>query len=99
MMPDDKDLILSILNEIRKDQKAMVEKLNDVTTNQNQLKTDLEISRNGYTPHEVVELLHWVKEQKENDKLRSEQIKKSLITWVVPILCSALILGLFHMYK
>jgi hypothetical protein len=98
-MPEDKDLILTVLNEIRTDQKAMVEKLNTLTNSQLQLKTELEISRNGYTPHEVVELLHWTKDQKEKVERRDDQIRKTIIGWVVPILCSAVIFGLLHMNK
>jgi len=96
-MTEDKDIILSVLNEIRQDQKQMVEKLNTLTNSQLQLKTELEVSRNGYTPHEVVELLHWVKDQKDKDKMRNDHIRKAIISWGVPILCSALVFGLIHM--
>ncbi len=98
-MSDNNEIILSVLNEIRQDQKQMVEKLNALTNSQTQLRTELEISRNGYTPHEVVELLHYVKDLKEKAEKQSENIRKSIITWVVPILCAAVIIGLSHMYR
>lgn len=98
-MSDDRDIILNILNEIRQDQKQMVEKLNSLTNSQQQLKTELEISRNGYTPHEVVELLHYVKSIKDKSEKQSDTIRKTIIAWAIPILCSALIIGLTHMYK
>lgn len=83
------DLILQTLKEIRDDQKLIVEKVT-------RMDRDLEISRNGYEPHEVVELLHWVHDQKTKEAKRGEAIRKAVINWVTPILLSGLVLGLIQ---
>lgn len=58
------ELLLQLVREIHDDQKEVVKSINTLTLQQAQLKSDLEAGRNGYTPHEVVELLHWVENQK-----------------------------------
>jgi hypothetical protein len=86
------EFILDLLAEIRRDQKSIMEKLNAITV-------ELEVTRNGYSPHQVVELLHWVEEQKKRGAMQAEQIRKSVIIWVVPIIMTALISGIFMLYK
>ena len=98
-MPTHEDLILSMLKEIREDQKAIVTQLNDLNKLQNIMKTELEISRNGYTPHEVVELLHWVSDQKIKEEKRNEIIRSAFINWLVPILATSALVGLFVLNK
>lgn len=86
------EFLLDLLAEIRRDQKAIMEKLNTITI-------ELEVTRNGYSPHQVVELLHWVEEQKKRGAMQSEQIRKSVIIWVVPIVLTAVMTGIFMLYK
>jgi hypothetical protein len=86
------EFILDLLAEIRTDQKAIMEKLNSITT-------ELEVTRNGYTPHQIVELLHWVEEQKARGAMQSEQIRKSIIIWIVPVVMTAIVSGFFMLYK
>lgn len=86
------DIILQTLKEIREDQKLIVEKVT-------RMDRDLEISRNGYTPHQVVELLHFVNDLKEKERRKLENIRKAIINWVTPILLAALVLGILQIYK
>lgn len=88
----DQNIILVMLHEIRDDQKQMVKKLNDLTI-------EMEISRNGYTPHQVVELLHWVEDQKVKEERRNDHIKRAVIGWIVPTILSATIVGIFMLYQ
>jgi len=86
------EFLLDLLAEIRRDQKAIMEKLNSITT-------ELEVTRNGYSPHQIVELLHWVEEQKARGAMQSEQIRKSIIIWIVPVVMTAVMTGIFMLYK
>jgi hypothetical protein len=86
------EFLLDLLAEIRKDQKAIMEKLNAITT-------ELEVTRNGYSPHQVVELLHWVEEQKNRGEMQHDQIRKAFIIWVIPVLMSVIGAGIYHLYK
>jgi hypothetical protein len=86
------EFLLDLLAEIRKDQKAIMEKLNSITT-------ELEVTRNGYSPHQVVELLHWVEEQKNRGEMQGDQIRKAFIIWVIPVLMSVIGAGIYHLYK
>jgi hypothetical protein len=86
------ELILSRLKEIRDDQKFIVDKIT-------RMDRDMEISRNGFTPHEIVEMLHFVAKLKEKDEKYAENIRKTIISWIVPILMSGLVMGLIQMYK
>jgi hypothetical protein len=61
---------------------------------QAQLKSDLEASRNGYTPHEVVEMLHWIDDQMTKQEKQNDNIKSAFVSWIVPILASATVAGL-----
>ena len=86
------EIILSTLKEIRDDQKLIVDKIT-------RMDRDMEISRNGFTPHQIVEMLHFVAKLKEKDEKYAENIRKTIISWVVPILMSGLVMGLIQMYK
>lgn len=88
------ELLLQLVREIHDDQKEVVKSINTLTLQQAQLKSDLEASRNGYTPHEVVELLHWVENQKNNAVKQADNIRSAITSWLVPILGSSLIVGL-----
>ena len=92
------EIILGVLQEIKENQKAMVSELAKMHDAQIEIKTELAISRNGYTPHQIVELLHWVEREKERAEQQSENIRKAIISWIVPILCSAVVIGLVTMY-
>lgn len=93
------ELLLQLVREIHDDQKEVVKSINTLTLQQAQLKSDLEAGRNGYTPHEVVELLHWVEKQKSNEQKQNDNIKSAFTNWLVPILASALVVGLAIMTK
>lgn len=93
------DLLLQLVREIHDDQKEVVKSINTLTLQQAQLKSDLEAGRNGYTPHEVVELLHWVEKQKSNEQKQNDNIKTAFTNWLVPILATALVVGIAIMTK
>lgn len=86
------DIILQTLKEIRDDQKLIVEKVS-------RMDREMEITRNGYTPHQIVEMYHWIDEQREKNKKKDESIRKAIINWVTPILLTGLVLGLLQLYK
>jgi hypothetical protein len=86
------ELILSRLKEIRDDQKFIVEKIS-------RMDREMEISRNGFTPHQIVEMLHFVAKLKEKEEKYNETIRKAIVSWIVPILLGSIILGLIQMYK
>lgn len=86
------EIILQTLKEIRDDQKIIVEK---ITT----LDREMEISRNGYTPHEIVEMYHWIDRQKTKEAKHNEAIRKAVINWIIPIMMTGLILGLLQYIK
>jgi hypothetical protein len=96
---NNEELLLQLVREIHDDQKEVVKSVHGLTLQQAQLKSDLEAGRNGYTPHEVVELLHWVNKQMDNAEKQTENIKAAIVRWVVPILCSALFFGLVSLIK
>ena len=93
------DLLLKLVTEIHDDQKEVVRSVNTLTIQQAQLRSDLEASRNGYTPHEVVEMLHWVHDQKEKQEKQADKIKGAITSWLVPLICTALVIGLLAMTK
>jgi hypothetical protein len=86
------ELILSRLKEIRDDQKFIVEKIS-------RMDREMEITRNGFTPHQIVEMLHFVAKLKEKEEKYNETIRKAIISWITPILLGSIILGLIQMYK
>jgi hypothetical protein len=86
------ELILSRLKEIRDDQKFIVEKIS-------RMDREMEISRNGFTPHQIVEMLHFVSKLKEKEEKYNETIRKAIISWITPILLGSIVLGLIQMYK
>jgi hypothetical protein len=88
------ELLLQLVREIHDDQKEVVKSINTLTLQQAQLKSDLEASRNGYTPHEVVAMLHWVDDQMVKQEKQTDNIKSAFVNWLVPILSSAVIAGL-----
>ena len=86
------EIILQTLREIRDDQKLIVEKIT-------RMDRDMEISRNGYSPHQIVELFHFVDDMRKKEQRRAENIRKAVINWVTPILLSGLVLGLIQLYR
>ena len=93
------ELLLQLVREIHDDQKEVVKSINTLTLQQAVLKNDIESSRNGYTPHEVVEMLHWVQKQMNNQEKQNQNIKTAFTNWLVPIIASALVVGLAMMTK
>lgn len=93
------ELLLKLVTEIHDDQKEVVKSINTLTLQQAVLKNDIESSRNGYTPHEVVEMLHWVQKQMNNQEKQNQNIKTAFTNWLVPIIASALVVGLAMMTK
>lgn len=93
------ELLLKLVTEIHDDQKEVVKSINTLTLQQAQLKNDLESSRNGYTPHEVVEMLHWVDKQMNNELKQNDNIKTAFTNWLVPIICTALVIGVMVLTK
>jgi hypothetical protein len=86
------ELLLKTLQEIREDQKKIVDDLSSI-------KTDLFVSRNGYEPHQILQFYHWVEEQMKKQEQQVTAIKKAIITWGVPIIMTAIIAGLIHTIK
>jgi len=93
------ELLLQLVREIHDDQKAVVKSVTDLTIAHNTLKNELEAGRNGYTPHEVVELLHWVEKQMNNEQKQNDNIKSAFTNWLVPIIATALVIGFAIMTK
>ena len=92
-------VIIEMLHEIRNDQRSIMTEVNKLAMTQVELKADLAIARNGYTPHQIVELLHWTESQKLRAERQSDNVRKAIIAWVVPILCSALFAGLIILFR
>ena len=93
------ELLLQLVREIHDDQKEVVKSVNTLTLQQAQLKSDLEASRNGYTPHEVVAMLHWVDDQMTKQEKHTDNIKTAFVNWLVPILCTIFIVCAVVMTK
>lgn len=85
------DLILNTVKDIHNDQKVILERLTKI-------ETDLLITKNGYKPHEVVELLHYVDELKTKENTRNDAIRKAVISWIVPILLTSVSIGIYAQY-
>lgn len=96
---NNEELILGLVREIHDDQKGVVQSINELKIAQEQLKSEIAASRNGYEPHEVVTMLHWVDEQMKKEQKQNDNIKTALINWIVPILASALVVGLAILTK
>ena len=88
------ELLLQLVREIHDDQKEVVKSINTLTLQQAQLKSDLEASRNGYTPHEVVEMLHWIDDQMTKQEKQNNNIRTAFVNWLVPIIATATVAGL-----
>jgi hypothetical protein len=86
------EFILDLLAEIRDSQKLIEEKIT-------RMDRDMEITRNGFTPHQIVEMLHYVAKLKEKEEQHSETVRKAIITWIVPIVMTAVVSGFFMLYK
>lgn len=86
------DIILDTLREIRDDQKIIMTRLT-------RIDTELEVSRNGYKPHEIVTLLHYVDELKKREENRNKTISRSVINWLIPIVLTSLTIGFFNYIK
>jgi hypothetical protein len=93
------ELLLQLVREIHDDQKEVVKSVNILTLQQANLKAELEAGRNGYTPHEVVAMLHWVDDQMTKQEKQNDNIKTAFVNWLVPILCTAFIIGAIVMTK
>lgn len=91
---NNEELLLQLVREIHDDQKAVVKSVTDLTIAHNSLKNDIEAGRNGYSPHEVVAMLHWVDDQMAKQEKQNDNIKSAFISWLVPILASSLVVGL-----
>lgn len=86
------DIILQTLKEIRDDQKMIMEKITVINT-------EMSISRNGYTPHEIVEILHWAHAEREKQLSKNKFVRQAIINWLTPIILTGLVVGIFNLYK
>jgi hypothetical protein len=91
---NNEELILGLVREIHDDQKDVVKAINELTIAHTELRAELEASRNGYAPHEVVKMLHWIDQQMKNEEKQTDNLKSAFIGWAVPILSSAVVAGL-----
>lgn len=91
---NNEELILGLVREIHDDQKDVVKSINELKVAQEQLKSEIAASRNGYEPHEIVTMLHWVEAQMKNEEKKADGIRQSIINWLVPIIGSSLVVGL-----
>ena len=96
---NNEELILSLVREIHDDQKDVVQSIHELTLAQAELKAELQASRNGYAPHEVVSMLHWVEKQMNSEEKQKDNIKTAFTNWLVPILASALTIGIVILTK
>lgn len=93
------DVIISTLQEIKSDQKAISNQISNLSSSYNELKSELAASRNGYQPHEIVELLHWVEREREKAEKQSDNVKRALTTWIVPVIGTMFLTGLILFIK
>lgn len=93
------DLLLQLVREIHDDQKEVVKSINLLTLEQAHIKSELAASRNGYTPHQVVEMLHWIENQMTKQEKQNDNIKSAFVSWLVPLVCTALVIGAIAMTK
>lgn len=91
---NNEEIILGLVREIHDDQKDVVKSINELKIAQEQLKSEIAASRNGYEPHEIVTMLHWVEEQMNNAEKQKDNIRQSITNWLVPILGSSFVVGL-----
>ena len=91
------EIILGLVREIHDDQKDVVQSIHELTLAHAELKAELQASRNGYAPHEVVSMLHWVQQQMDKEQKQADNIRKSITSWLIPILGSAFVVGLLVM--
>jgi len=88
------EIILQLVKEIHSGQKSLVEKVNILAVEQATIKADLIAGRNGYEPHEIVDILHWAEKKiKEEDK-ETSTVKDAFIKWFVPVISSTILMGL-----
>lgn len=91
---NNEEIILGLVREIHDDQKDVVKSIHELTMAHAELRADLQASRNGYAPHEIVTMFHWVEEQMKKEQKQSDNIRQSITSWLVPILGSSLVIGL-----
>jgi hypothetical protein len=91
---NNEEMILKLVTEIHDDQKQIVKTMNQLGIDHVLLKAEIQASRNGYEPHEVVQMLHWIDSQMTNQNKQSDNIKKAITGWLVPGLLVALVVGL-----
>jgi hypothetical protein len=96
---NNEELLLQLVREIHDDQKEVVKSITTLTLQQAALKAELEAGRNGYTPHQVVEMLHWIDSQMTKQEKQNDNIKSAFVNWLVPIVCSIFIAGVVVMTK
>jgi hypothetical protein len=91
---NNEEIILGLVREIHDDQKDVVKAINELTIAHTELRAELEASRNGYSPHEVVRMLHWIDEQMKKQEKQTDNIKSAFIGWAVPIISSVTVAAL-----
>lgn len=91
---NNEELILGLVREIHDDQKDVVKSIHELTMAHAELKAELQASRNGYAPHQIVSMLHWVEEQMKKEEKQADNIRSAITSWLVPILGSSFVVGL-----
>lgn len=93
------ELILNALQEIKDNQRALYNEFMTLSASYSELKMELALQRNGFSPHEIVAILHWAADEKAKMETQGDNIRRALVSWIVPIVCSALVIGLVFMFK
>lgn len=93
-MASNDDLILGMLQEIRDDQREANKTIQKLILDHTNIINEMRSARNGFSPSEIAEMLHWVKRTMSTEDKTSDKIREKIIDWSVPILISALVLGL-----
>lgn len=89
----DENLIVSMLREIKDDIKETNASIAKLSMDHKDITNELRAGRNGFNPHEIVEMLHWVKKQMTTETKTSDKIREKIIDWSVPLLLGAFFTG------
>ena len=93
------DLIIQMLQDIKNAQAAQLAQLNNLYAEHTILKTEIGTMKNGYEPHQVTQMLHWLDKKMKEDEHVHLDIKKSFINWIVPGLLSLLMVGIYVFFN
>jgi hypothetical protein len=86
------DAFAQVLAEIREDQQKIIKELTDI-------RTELAISRNGFSSHEIHSFFQWINSEMKRREEFGKNVRRAVVSWGIPILCSAVIIGLITHFR